>query len=146
MAKKQKSKLLAMALCASVMTGIYASPVFAGAIQINPNNGGLAITINGTGNIQDGEPGIYLDRDGKVVTGYFTIENTQLATAMNGVDVTFGNVTANTISVGNDAFLVTEDGNVVAANVSTAAYDLNTVGTNTQKITYDGTNTVVDGK
>ena len=29
MAKNKKSKILAMALCASVMTGIYASPVMA---------------------------------------------------------------------------------------------------------------------
>ena len=34
MAKKQKSKLLAMALCASVMTGIYASPVMAANVSI----------------------------------------------------------------------------------------------------------------
>ena len=34
MAKKQKSKLLAMALCASVMAGIYASPVMAANVNI----------------------------------------------------------------------------------------------------------------
>ena len=37
MAKSKKSKILAMALCASVMTGIYASPVMADELWVNGN-------------------------------------------------------------------------------------------------------------
>lgn len=33
MAKSKKSKILAMALCASVMAGIYAAPVMAGNVN-----------------------------------------------------------------------------------------------------------------
>lgn len=49
MAKSKKSKILAMALCASVMTGIYASPVMAAELYENAahqvtTNGGTKIT------------------------------------------------------------------------------------------------------
>ena len=49
MAKSKKSKILAMALCASVMTGIYASPVMAGTITGIPglSTGDDVIIING---------------------------------------------------------------------------------------------------
>ena len=49
MAKSKKSKILAMALCASVMTGIYASPVMAGTITGIPSlsTGDDEIIING---------------------------------------------------------------------------------------------------
>lgn len=43
MAKSKKSKILAMALCASVMTGIYASPVF--AEELWKNNAGTLSTV-----------------------------------------------------------------------------------------------------
>lgn len=42
MAKSKKSKILAMALCASVMTGIYASPVM--AAELWQNNDGTVVT------------------------------------------------------------------------------------------------------
>lgn len=47
MAKTKNSKILAMALCASVMAGIYASPVLAGEVtNITGNNSGLTIQID----------------------------------------------------------------------------------------------------
>ena len=53
MAKSKKSKILAMALCASVMTGIYASPVMAeelyedGAHQVTTNSGTIITELEG---------------------------------------------------------------------------------------------------
>lgn len=47
MAKNKKSKILAMALCASVMTGIYAAPVLAGSDWIASNNAAVGVTDNG---------------------------------------------------------------------------------------------------
>ena len=47
MAKSKKSKILAMALCASVMTGIYAAPVMAGSDWIASNNASVGVTDNG---------------------------------------------------------------------------------------------------
>lgn len=44
MAKNKKSKILAMALCASVMTGIYAAPVM--AAELWHNNKGTVVTDN----------------------------------------------------------------------------------------------------
>lgn len=38
MAKNKKSKILAMALCASVMTGIYAAPVMAAEVDVTSGN------------------------------------------------------------------------------------------------------------
>ena len=46
MAKSKKSKILAMALCASVMTGIYASPVMAEELFVD---GTQSVTTNGVG-------------------------------------------------------------------------------------------------
>lgn len=65
MAKSKKSKILAMALCASVMTGIYASPVMAAE---------LSVTLDGQGIVAAGTN----------VTGTFTIAGDDIATALNG--------------------------------------------------------------
>lgn len=46
MAKSKKSKILAMALCASVMTGIYAAPVMAGSDWIASNNASVGVNDN----------------------------------------------------------------------------------------------------
>lgn len=46
MAKNKKSKILAMALCASVMTGIYAAPVMAGSDWIASNNASVGVNDN----------------------------------------------------------------------------------------------------
>lgn len=100
MAKSKKSKILAMALCASVMTGIYASPVMAGVIEINPDNGGLAITINSDGNPPSN--GIYVDRtnpDEPKIYGMFNITADQLATALTNQDLTLNSVTMGTETI-----------------------------------------------
>ena len=72
MAKKQKSKLLAMALCASVMAGLYANPVFAGPVSFEAEEGqGITISFdnqtNGHINPDTGEwssAQTYDDKDG----------------------------------------------------------------------------------
>ena len=46
MAKSKKSKILAMALCASVMTGIYAAPVMAEELYVDSSQ---SVTTNGVG-------------------------------------------------------------------------------------------------
>lgn len=49
MAKSKKSKILAMALCAGVMAGIYASPVMAANVDANfdSDSGNIVFTIAG---------------------------------------------------------------------------------------------------
>lgn len=65
MAKSKKSKILAMALCASVMAGIYASPVMAGDATVTSNPGSLLISIDNNGDISSN--GIYFDRGNNTV-------------------------------------------------------------------------------
>ena len=65
MAKSKKSKILAMALCASVMTGIYASPVMAAELEVELDGQGI-VTV------------------GTDVTGTLTIAGSKIATALNG--------------------------------------------------------------
>ena len=65
MAKSKKSKILAMALCASVMTGIYASPVMAAELKVELDGQGIVAA-------------------GTDVTGTLTIAGSKIATALNG--------------------------------------------------------------
>lgn len=98
MAKSKKSKILAMALCASVMTGIYAAPVMAGTIDVNTENGGLAVTINSDGNFPN--DGIYLDKKDPgdlKITGMFSVSADQLAMAIKDTDVDVNSATANEV-------------------------------------------------
>ena len=98
MAKNKKSKILAMALCASVMTGIYAAPVMAGTIDVNTENGGLAVTINSDGNFPN--DGIYLDKKDPgdlKITGMFSVSADQLAMAIKDTDVDVNSATANEV-------------------------------------------------
>ena len=98
MAKSKKSKILAMALCAGVMAGIYASPVLAGQIDVNTENGGLAVTINSDGDFPN--DGIYLDRtdpDNLKITGMFSVSADQLAMAIKGTDLDINSATANEV-------------------------------------------------
>ena len=126
MAKNKKSKILAMALCASVMTGIYASPVMAAQT-------GLIIS---SGNI--------IEAEDKVVINGVTMTGGRL-----GVE---NGIFAKTLNINYDAFTVDKFGNTVSKGdvTSTAAdgttYTLNTVGNNTQKVTFNGKDTVVAGK
>ena len=54
-----------MALCASVMAGIYASPVMAGDATVTSNPGSLLISIDNNGDISSN--GIYFDRGNNTV-------------------------------------------------------------------------------
>ena len=51
MAKSKKSKILAMALCASVMTGIYASPVMADSQIYQDGQSSVSTTTDGKINL-----------------------------------------------------------------------------------------------
>ena len=113
MAKKQKSKLLAMALCASVMTGIYASPVFAGSVDsITGDSNGIhfnfgyemdgSTSVNsGTINGSDGlyTTGPYGNSSGSAnvkIVGKFTIQSQELINALE--NKTFQNLTVNNLN------------------------------------------------
>ena len=88
MAKNKKSKILAMALCAGVMAGIYASPVM--ATELWQNNAGTVVT----------------ERDNR------DIKITQL----EGLESIISDSFATTPINGNSAFWVNDDGKLVAAN------------------------------
>ena len=133
MAKSKKSKILAMALCASVMTGIYASPVMAED---------LSVTLDGQGIVVVGTD----------VTGNFTIAGADIATALNGTELTLNSVTANTISNTGNNFFVGADGKVSAISVTTTGdvvagtYSLKDIGVRTQNmIATEGNTTAFTG-
>ena len=87
MAKNKKSKILAMALCASVMTGIYASPVMAAELDVELDGQGIVANEVVLGSIEKHK-----------VTGTLTIAGADIATALTGTNLTLDSVTANTIS------------------------------------------------
>lgn len=118
MAKSKKSKILAMALCAGVMAGIYASPVMAAQT-------GLIIS---SGNI--------IEAEDKVVINGVTMTGGRL-----GVE---NGIFAKTLNINGHAFTVDKFGNTVSKGdvTSTAAdgtttYTLNTIGGNTAGIERD---------
>ena len=80
MAKSKKSKILAMALCASVMTGIYASPVMAAAIELESPS---TVKVGAA--------------EYEVVSGTLNLDGEDIAGALNGTNLTLDSVTANTI-------------------------------------------------
>lgn len=156
MAKSKKSKILASMLAVSTMAVFYAAPVMAGTASVINTDDGIAISIESTGTITGGgqpNDGIYFDRaydnNAGAVYGMLTISSEKIAEALKGQDVTFGAVTADTISNTKDSFIVDSDGNVIATSVATSGdvlagtYSLKTVGADldtveqrTQKITY----------
>ena len=111
MAKSKKSKILAMALCASVMTGIYASPVMAED---------LSVTLDGQGIVVVGTD----------VTGNFTIAGADIATALNGTELNLNSVTANTISNTGNNFFVGAEGDVSAVSGDFGGTVINAQGIN----------------
>ena len=164
MAKNKKSKILAMALCASVMTGIYASPVMAEE-QINSANNYSSVIANKNGTIDfqvwttlgDGRQTLAriasFDADGFSIhnaSGRFPVfyigrHNGDFMAAGGDFAVDGdGNVTANgTLRVAGGDFTVDGDGNVVSlGNVTSTdgirSYDLNTIGANTAGIRREG--------
>ena len=94
MAKSKKSKILAMALCASVMTGIYASPVMAAYT-------GLVVSTTGGNKIYDHKSEI------------ITIKG---VTFKAGGVLTAGAGTFNTLSVAGNRFAVGPNGGIKAAD------------------------------
>ena len=133
MAKSKKSKILAMALCAGVMAGIYASPVMAAqnGLKISGSNieAENSVVINGV-TMTDGRLGVENGIFAKTlnINGYaFTVDRLG--------NVKANDLTADTLSVAGDKFAVDAEGNVVATNLSTGDYDLNTIGHNTEGIT-----------
>ena len=80
----KKSKILAMALCASVMTGIYAAPVMAED---------LSVTLDGQGIVAVGSD----------VTGTLTIAGDDIANALNGKNINLGtgSLIINNKNIGN---------------------------------------------
>ena len=86
MAKSKKSKILAMALCASVMAGIYASPVM--AAEVNVTRGNLTgVTIQNR-------------IDYSFTGGTLDLDDADIAGALNGQNVNLGTgaITANSIT------------------------------------------------
>lgn len=74
MAKSKKSKILAMALCASVMTGIYASPVMAAPIEVS---GSSTLEIEG-------------DREYTITSGTLNLDGDGIAKALNDKNINLG--------------------------------------------------------
>lgn len=162
MAKSKKSKILAMALCASVMTGIYAAPVMAADAIYSDGKASVETTSDGTINFavyttqSDGTKNVAriasFDADGFSIhngSGRFPVfyigrHNGDFMAAGGDFAVDAGgNVTANgTLRVAGGDFTVDGDGNVVSlGNVTSTdgniTYNLNTVGANTAGITRD---------
>ena len=88
MAKSKKSKILAMALCASVMTGIYASPVMAHNVRVDGGN----LTVSGSGS------------DYTINSGSLNLKSEDVAAALNGVNTDInigtGSITASNFTAG----------------------------------------------
>ena len=128
MAKNKRSKILAMALCASVMTGIYASPVMAEDLSVNLDGQGIvAIEEVGIGGEEHHD-----------VTGTLTIAGSDIATALTDTNLTLNSVTANTIST---------TGNTVVGGTLTATGAANLNGGLTVKggLNVNDGPTVIDG-
>ena len=133
-------------LAVSTMAVFYAAPVMAGdgSIQAGTNVGGIKITIDREDFGQDGTADsgnyMYYHYDGALgsqskVSGQLFISSENIAEALKGQNVTFGAVTADTISAASGAFEVNSEGIVDAASfnattgdITTNKYSLNTVG------------------
>ena len=77
MAKNKKSKILAIALCASVMTGIYASPVMAADIKVEEGS-----TLNGVATSNS--------TDYTITSGTLKLDGADIANALNGKNINLG--------------------------------------------------------
>ena len=117
MAKNKKSKILAMALCASVMAGIYAAPVMAED---------LSVTLDGQGIVANEVVGVTTEQHD--VTGTLTIAGADIATALNGTNLTLNSVTANTISTTGDTVV---GGTLTAAGAANLNSGLTVTGGDT---------------
>ncbi len=132
MAKNKKSKILAMALCASVMTGIYASPVMAED---------LSVDLDGQGIVANEVVGVSTEKH--KVTGTLTIAGADIATALTDTDLTLNSVTANTISTTGNTSV---GGTLTATGLASLNGGLNVSGGATVKGGLNVTGaTVIDG-
>lgn len=138
MAKSKKSKILAMALCASVMTGIYAAPV-------------MAITVDDkTQNITSATKAEETYFDGKVIADKFgttngafsvdingTIKGNFLIIGKNSADAVFMVDRDGAVKAANGAFTVDKNGNVrtTTGDVVAGTYSLKNIGERTAGIT-----------
>ena len=169
MAKSKKSKILAMALCASVMTGIYASPVMAEELYVD---GTQSVTTNGVGTTKiaslEGLKEITLGDSVKITTvdkgiirvGYAGGVNTRVhndgfyvntsgddrnkdtETSLKAGILTLAGNTLTSAQLANINEVITNDGAVVDVTSKAAdgkTYSLNTVGKNTSGISRAGT-------
>ncbi len=171
MAKSKKSKILAMALCASVMTGIYAAPVMADNVNasFDSSSGNIVFKIAGdtyTINKDDITKAIERNRihsNGSVTanagfiarSGYYAIVgDTQYAMLANkeyfalGDDLRMNaqdNEKRASFYVDNATGNVTTKGDVTTLNDDgTVNYSLNTIGANTAGIVRSGETTTIE--
>ena len=109
MAKTKNSKILAMALCASVMAGIYASPVLAGEVtNITGNNSGLNIQIDKK--MMGGANGLYFlrgDNDGGAVYGNLVIGGDKIAGALINQTLNLDALTTANLTIGSESINAT---------------------------------------
>ena len=160
MAKSKKSKILAMALCASVMTGIYASPVMAEELYVD---GTQSVTTKGVGTTKiaslEGLKEITLGDSVKITTTdggiirvgnaggvnarvfkdgfYVNTSGDDRKTSLKAGTLTLAGIdlTSEQLDIIND--VITNDGAVVDVTSKAGAgktYSLNTVGKNTSGI------------
>ena len=132
----KKSKVLAIAFCAAVMTGIYAAPVMAAAINVSDTS-----TLEVSGN--DGNK--YT-----ITSGTLNLDGGGIATALTDTDLTLNSVTANTISTkginaGSSETFKLGQINVTGQNLSnvgwiTASDTINTPKINGVEVSGDGDN------
>lgn len=79
MAKSKNSKILAMALCASVMAGIYASPVMAADIKVEKGS-----TLKGV------TPSTSTSTDYTITSGTLKLDGADIVNALNGKNINLG--------------------------------------------------------
>ena len=167
MAKSKKSKILAMALCASVMTGIYASPVMAEELYVDGSQmvttkgvgttkiasleglkeitlgDSVKITTTGEGIIRVGDAGgvnTRVHKDGFYVNTSGDNRNERTETSLKAGILTLAGNTLTSAQLDNINEVITNDGAVVDVTSKAAdgkTYSLNTVGKNTSGITID---------
>ena len=90
MAKNKRSKILAMALCAGVMAGIYASPVMAADIKVEEGS-----TLNGVATSNS--------TDYTITSGTLKLDGADIANALNGKNINLGtgSLIINNQNIGN---------------------------------------------
>ena len=166
MAKSKKSKILAMALCASVMTGIYASPVMAAELYVDAtqsvttdSSGTIITELEGLEKITLGDS-VKITTDGKGIIRvgdadgvntrvykdgfYVNTSGDDRKTSLTAGTLTLAGNTLTSAQIYNINKVITNDGAVgskgdVTSKAAGKTYSLNTVGKNTSGIRRAGT-------